>query len=129
LALDIVEAADVLGKCTLEGAQLAVEVAELDQAELAEGVDYFAADFVGNVELDHAHIRRAERRVACRSHRDGWGWAMTTAMEDSDDGMSLVVEVRGADGGREGVSGCNQPIWRRLRLELACCGPGLAVME
>ena len=63
LALDIVEAADVLGESPLEGAELAVEVAELDEAELAEGIDDFAANFIRDVELGHAHFRRAERRV------------------------------------------------------------------
>lgn len=81
LALDIVETADVLSEGPLEGAQLAVEIAELDEAELAEGIDDFAADFVGNVQLGHAHVRRAEWRVPCRSHRDGRaGDAMARAM-------------------------------------------------
>jgi hypothetical protein len=43
-------------------------ISKLDEAELAEGVDDFAADFIGYVELDHAHVRRAERRVPCGSH-------------------------------------------------------------
>jgi hypothetical protein len=94
LALDIVKAADVLGEGSLECAEFAVElettamsatiqpnktgdaeashISELDEAELAEGIDDFAADFVGNVQLHHAHVRRAERRILSRSHRDGW---------------------------------------------------------
>ena len=44
-------------------------VSELDQPQLAQGIADFAADFVGNVELDHAHVRRAERRVLFRRHR------------------------------------------------------------
>jgi hypothetical protein len=87
LAFDIVETADVLGKGALEGTEVAIElrgvsvdeegpgegvvwsyISKLDEAELAEGVDDFAADFIGYVELDHAHVRRAERRVPCGSH-------------------------------------------------------------
>lgn len=43
-------------------------VSELDKPQLAQGVADFAADFVGNVELDQAHVRRAERRVLFRRH-------------------------------------------------------------
>lgn len=44
-------------------------VSEVDKAQLAQGIADFAADFVGDVELDHAHVRRAERRVLFRRHR------------------------------------------------------------
>ena len=46
-------------------------VAELDEAEFSQGVDNFSANFIGNVELHHAHVRRAERGVFDWSHR-GW---------------------------------------------------------
>lgn len=50
-------------------------VSELDQAQLAKGVDDLSSDFIGNVQLHHAHFRRAERGVACWSHGDGVGVA------------------------------------------------------
>lgn len=48
-------------------------VSELDQAKLSEGVDDFSPNFVGNIELHHTHVRRAERSIACRSHDGGGG--------------------------------------------------------
>lgn len=36
-------------------------ISELHKANFAQGIHDFAADFVGNVELHHAHVRRAER--------------------------------------------------------------------
>jgi hypothetical protein len=49
LAFDVVEPSDLLGKDTLEGTDVSVEVSELDQAELAQGVDNLSSDFIGNV--------------------------------------------------------------------------------
>lgn len=57
-------------------------VAELDQAKLAEGSDDLATDFVGDEELDHAHVRRAEGGILFGSHCDAveapelddWRW-------------------------------------------------------
>ena len=45
-------------------------VSELAETKLAEGSDDFPADLVGDIELDHAHFRRAERGVLFRSHGD-----------------------------------------------------------
>lgn len=50
-------------------------VSELDQAKLAQGVDDLSSDFIRNVQLHHAHFRRAERSIARRSHGDGVGVA------------------------------------------------------
>lgn len=47
-------------------------IAELAQAKLTERGDDFTPDFVGDVELHHAHLRRAERSVLLRSHGDGF---------------------------------------------------------
>lgn len=58
-------------------------VSELNEADFSQRIDDFAADFIGNVELHHAHVRRAERRVLCRSHRDGW--SMADGYGDGDD--------------------------------------------
>lgn len=48
-------------------------VSELAQAKLTESVNNFSSDFIGNVQLHHTHIRRAEWSIACWSHDDG-GW-------------------------------------------------------
>lgn len=45
-------------------------ISELDQTNLAQGVDDLAANFVGNVQLHHTHVRRAERSIPCWSHGD-----------------------------------------------------------
>lgn len=70
----------------LDGGGKRTHIAELDETQLAQGVNNLAADFVGDVELHHAHVRRAERGIPCRSHRGRWGVAMTTAM-----GMAMAV--------------------------------------
>jgi hypothetical protein len=49
LAFDVVEPSDLLGEDALEGTDVSVQISELDQAELAQGIDDLAADFVGNV--------------------------------------------------------------------------------
>lgn len=38
-------------------------VSELYQAKLTKSVDYFSADFIGNIELHHTHVRRAEGSI------------------------------------------------------------------
>lgn len=48
-------------------------VAELAEAQLAKRGDNFPTDFVGDIELDHAHVRRAEGSVLLWSHGDA-GW-------------------------------------------------------
>lgn len=48
-------------------------VAELAETQLAERGDNFPTDFVGDIELDHAHVRRAEGGVLLWSHGDA-GW-------------------------------------------------------
>ena len=45
-------------------------VSELTESKLPEGCDHLPTDFVGDVELHHAHLRRAERRVLFGSHGD-----------------------------------------------------------
>lgn len=45
-------------------------VSELAEAKLSQGCHDFAANFVGDIELHHAHVRRAERGVLFRSHGD-----------------------------------------------------------
>ena len=46
LTFHIVETSDILGEDTLEGTDVAVEVAELDKAKLAQGVNDFSSDFI-----------------------------------------------------------------------------------
>lgn len=46
LAFDIVEASDFLGEDTLKSTGVAVEISELHQAELAQGVDNLSADLI-----------------------------------------------------------------------------------
>jgi|SRR6478609_4859685 len=43
-------------------------VAELAETKLAEGRNNFATDFIGDIELYHAHVRRAERGIRFGSH-------------------------------------------------------------
>jgi hypothetical protein len=45
-------------------------ISELAQTELAKGSDDLTTDFVGDVKLHHAHVRRAEGRVLFGSHGD-----------------------------------------------------------
>lgn len=45
-------------------------VSELAESKLPEGCDDLPTDFVGDVQLHHAHFRRAERRVLFGSHGD-----------------------------------------------------------
>lgn len=47
---------------------MAAYVAELAQAKLAKGSDDFPANFVGDEQLHHAHVRRAERGILSWSH-------------------------------------------------------------
>lgn len=46
-------------------------VSELAETQLSQCGDDFAADFVGDIELHHAHVRRAEGGILLRSHGDG----------------------------------------------------------
>lgn len=55
-------------------------VAKLAKSQLAKGRNNFAPDFVGHVELDHAHGRRAERGVFLRSH-GGAMWLDKTVLK------------------------------------------------
>ncbi|KAI6761353.1 hypothetical protein HG531_001906 [Fusarium graminearum] len=86
LSLNIIETSNLLSEGTLEGANILVElygridglvdvddakrlmdgfayIAELAEAKLSERSNNFATDFIGNIELDHTHVRRAERSV------------------------------------------------------------------
>jgi hypothetical protein len=53
-------------RCRLRGAY----VAELAEAKLAKGGNNLPTNLVGDIELYHAHLRRAERGVRLRSHGD-----------------------------------------------------------
>lgn len=45
-------------------------VSELAEAQLAKCSNDFTTDFIGNIELHHAHVRRAERGVLFGRHGD-----------------------------------------------------------
>lgn len=45
-------------------------VAELAQSKLAKGSDDLPIDFFGDVQLHHAHVRRAEWGILSWSHGD-----------------------------------------------------------
>jgi hypothetical protein len=81
LAFDVVEPSDLLCKDTLEGADIAVEIAELDETKLAQGVDNLSSDFIRDVELHHTHVRRAERSILCWSHVGALGLQAVVVVE------------------------------------------------
>lgn len=58
-----------IDKAELDGGEAAY-VSELAKTKLTKGRNNFAANFVGDIELDHAHVRRAERGVLFGSHSD-----------------------------------------------------------
>lgn len=80
-----------------------IYIAKLAQAKLSERSHNLATDFVGDVELHHAHFRRAERRVLSRSHDDvlsrlqgptrglRWGWEGEVEREKLLGGDGLKV--------------------------------------
>lgn len=45
-------------------------ISELAQSKLTKGSDDLPTDFVGDIQLHHTHIRRAEGRVLFGSHDD-----------------------------------------------------------
>ena len=71
LPLDVLESTDLLGEGALEGGGVGVEVAELHDAQFAEGGDNFAADFGGDVELAERHVGAAEEGVGV-GHAGRW---------------------------------------------------------
>lgn len=91
LPLDIVEASDLVCEGPLESAEVRIEleyirrsvlgcnslstcigsltyVSELHQTQLSQRVDDFSPDLIGDVQLHHAHLRRAEHGVLSGSH-------------------------------------------------------------
>ena len=85
LSFDIVKATDLFRKGSLESVRLRVQledrsagnyhdeatwntyISELDLTNFTQSTDNLSSDFVGNVELGQAHIRRAEEGVP-RNH-------------------------------------------------------------
>lgn len=82
LSFDVVQATDLLGEGTLESVRVRVQllqsagshqawcityIAELDLTNFTQSTDDLSSDFVGDVELGQAHVRRAEEGVL-RSH-------------------------------------------------------------
>lgn len=60
-------------------------IAKLAKSELSKSSYNLPANFVGDVELHHAHLGRAKRRILLRSHGDdgcggasdsSWGWGV-----------------------------------------------------
>jgi hypothetical protein len=51
-------------------------VSELNLSKLSKGIDYLTSDFVGDIELDHAHVRRAEHGIFVVDHSEG-EWALS----------------------------------------------------
>lgn len=43
-------------------------VSELDQAKFPQGVDHFSANFIGDVQLHHAHMSGAKGSITRWSH-------------------------------------------------------------
>jgi hypothetical protein len=87
LALDVVEAANLLGEGSLEGgclwvqlrtvstctlhpsyAMVASHISELHDTQLSQGRNDLAANLVGHVELSQCHVRRAEKRILFARH-------------------------------------------------------------
>ena len=60
----------------LYNAFLCTYISELDLSQLAQCIHDLAADFVGDVQLDHAHVRRAEHGVLMVYHGEE-EWALT----------------------------------------------------
>lgn len=80
----------------------ATYVSELNQAKLSKSVDNLSSDFVGNIQLDHTHVRRAERSIACGSHYGG--------------GDVLLLQLRTAKQAEAVVSDLSQQVqeaWHR----------------
>lgn len=83
-------------------------VAELAETQLAERGNDFSADLVGDIELDHAHFRRAEGGVLLWSHGDvGWRAPGTgfrrlevmIALARDDGNLEVVTSLLHGDGG------------------------------
>lgn len=51
-----------------DGVGMEAYVAELAQSKLAEGIDNLPIDFVGDIQLHHAHGRRAEGGILSWGH-------------------------------------------------------------
>lgn len=67
-------------------------VSELAQSKFAQGSDDLSTNFVGNVELHHAHIRRAERGILFGSHGDADEAPRLVGRVESE----LLVELKGS---------------------------------
>jgi hypothetical protein len=69
-------------------------ISKLDLANLAQSTDDFTAYFIGNVELHHTHIRRAEHSIVCGCHdSDGSMAGSNLIAKVPATGAMLVVVV------------------------------------
>lgn len=62
-------------------------ITELDQTKLSQGVDDLPSNFIRYVQLDHAHVRRAEHGSLVWSHDGRYG-----SEAASVDKMLVVVD-------------------------------------
>lgn len=70
-------------------------ISELDLSKLSQGVDNLAADFVGNVQLDHAHVRGPEHGILVVHHgeEEGVGPGPLAMVDDSLTSFVLGCEM------------------------------------
>lgn len=74
-------------------------ISELNLSQLAQGIHNLSADFIRNVQLYHAHIRRAEHGVFVGSHSEKDGVVpVLLAMDDDVERGWVGTIVEGEDG-------------------------------
>jgi hypothetical protein len=71
-------------------------VSKLNLPNLSQSIHNFTADFVGDVQLDHAHVRRAEHGILVVNHGEvamalGSRWRLRMV---SEEGSELWIKLR-----------------------------------
>jgi hypothetical protein len=75
-------------------------ISELNLPQLSQSIYNLPADFVGDVELDHAHVRRAEHGILMVHHgEEDWALSQILLRWFMMATLNISLEDRDCDGG------------------------------